>query len=174
MRNVDAVRAGSDPQPARQGQTRIVEASSGQVWGVLSDGWLYATWVVGASRIRRVDADWPAPGSRIHHSVGLWPVLIDDHTQVCAETPGRELVLKARAWPVGEARVRLTIDELDDQRTRVSMIEDATAGPGRLIPRPARQLLIRPRNRESLRRLALLAQGRSAGSTADGVGRSRG
>ncbi len=29
---------------------------------MLSDGWLYASWVVGASRVRDVDPRWPSPG----------------------------------------------------------------------------------------------------------------
>lgn len=143
-------------------ETRTVDASADHVWSVLSDGWLYANWVVGASRVREVDDHWPAAGAKIHHSVGLWPMLLDDHTEVSAATPGREIVLKARAWPMGEARVQLTIDALDGGRTRIGIVEDATAGPGRLIPRPLRQLLILPRNRESLLRLALLAEGRTA------------
>ncbi len=166
MSNVFAITAavGSTGQPSPPAETRVVEASAEQVWAVLADGWLYATWVVGASRIRMVDAHWPAAGSKIHHSVGLWPALIDDHTEVSTARPGQELVLKARAWPVGEARVRVTIDGLDEHRCRVSMIEDATAGPGRLIPRPLRQLAILPRNKESLLRLALLAERRSPSS----------
>jgi hypothetical protein len=40
------------------------------------------------------------------------------------------------------------------------MVEDITAGPGRIVPRPARQLLIIPRNTETLRRLGLIAEGR--------------
>jgi hypothetical protein len=50
--------------------TRLVDASSEDVMAVLIDGWTYAEWVVGASRIRDVDKDFPAPGARIHHSVG--------------------------------------------------------------------------------------------------------
>ncbi|MFL6157733.1 MAG: SRPBCC family protein, partial [Marmoricola sp.] len=58
-------------------------SSPGQgVWDVLSDGWLYPSWVVGAARMRDVDASWPAVGSRLHHSVGNWPLLLDDSTEV--------------------------------------------------------------------------------------------
>lgn len=53
--------------------TTVINASTDDVWSVLSDGWLYPLWVVGASRMRDVDEDWPAVGSRIHHSVGVWP-----------------------------------------------------------------------------------------------------
>ena len=140
--------------------SRIVKAPPDAVWSVLADGWLYATWVVGASRIREVDLGWPRVGSRIHHSVGLWPALIDDTSHVLACREGTELVLKARAWPAGEAQVRITLTAERADHTSVSMVEDATGGPGRLIPRPLRQALIGPRNVETLRRLALLAEGR--------------
>ena len=42
----------------------------------------YSGWVVGNSRIRAVSSDWPAPGTRILHSIGAWPALIDDETVV--------------------------------------------------------------------------------------------
>lgn len=134
-----------------------ITASPAQVWSVLADGWSYAGWVVGASRIRRVDGPWPAVGSRVHHSVGSWPLLLDDETEVLECDPSRRLVLQARGRPFGEARVRLELEPKGDGCT-VSILEDATDGPGRLIPKPLRQLAIVPRNRESLRRLAYLAK----------------
>jgi hypothetical protein len=72
----------------------------------------------------------------------------------------RELLLKARGWPAGEAQVQLTLTPERADHTAVSILEDATAGPGKAVPAPARQLAIGPRNVETLRRLALLAQGR--------------
>jgi len=83
--------------------TRRINAPTEVVWSVLADGWMYATWAVGASRIRTVEPDWPTPGSRLHHSTGTWPVLINDQTEVVAADPGRELLLRARSWPAGEA-----------------------------------------------------------------------
>jgi uncharacterized protein YndB with AHSA1/START domain len=140
--------------------TRRVHAPTEAVWAVLADGWMYATWVVGASRIRRVDRQWPQPGSRIHHSFGVWPALIDDHTEVLACNPGRELRLNARGWPVVEARVRIYLTPASTPNSSIiRLTEDVTGGPGRLIPRPARQRLITPRNTEALRRLALIAEG---------------
>ena len=140
--------------------SRTVAAPAEVVWSVLADGWLYATWVVGASRIRDVERDWPAQGSNIHHSVGLWPLLIDDSTEVLRSVPNRELVLKARGWPIGEAHIAITLTPERAEHTTVSITEDATAGPGRIIPVQVRQLAIGPRNVETLRRLALIAEGR--------------
>lgn len=139
---------------------RVVDVPAGAVWDVLADGWLYANWVVGASRIRNVTPDWPQAGSRIHHSVGAWPALIDDSTSVLSMASGRELVLQARAWPAGEAVVRINLEPQGDGQTVISMAEDVVGGPGRIVPQPVRQLLIVPRNREALTRLSLLAAGR--------------
>jgi hypothetical protein len=140
--------------------TQRVHAPGPVVWSVLADGWQYATWVVGASRIREVEPEWPRPGSRLHHSFGVWPVLIDDHTEVLTSEPGRALLLKARGWPAGEAQVRIKITESGPDVSIVSIAEDAIAGPGRLLTRPVRQSLIGQRNIETLRRLALITEGR--------------
>lgn len=132
------------------------------VWDVLADGWLYGLWVVGASRIRDVDRSWPSPDSRIHHSVGFWPLLIDDTTSVLGSDPARSIRLRARAWPGGEAEVVITIEPVGSG-CRVTITEDAVSGPGRLVPAPVRVALLHPRNNESLRRLSHLAEGRRSG-----------
>ncbi|MGW0249755.1 SRPBCC family protein [Nocardia goodfellowii] len=139
----------------------VVNAPVKQVFDVLADGWLYANWVVGASHIRDVDSDWPQVGSRIHHSVGPWPLTIDDTTEVVAVDPPRLLELKARAWPAGTASIRLELT--GDEATEIRMTEEVSGGPGRLLPSPLQGLLLTPRNTESLSRLADLAVGRSRG-----------
>jgi hypothetical protein len=146
--------------PVRPRATRSVAAPAEAVWAVLADGWQYATWVVGASRVRAVDEAWPKPPARLHHSVGVWPALLSDSTVSEAADPPFRLVLTARGWPLGEARVEIRIVPDGDDACTVTMTEDATRGPGRLVPMPARQALILPRNREALRRLALIAEGR--------------
>ena len=138
---------------------RQVTVPPEQVWEVLADGWMYPLWVVGAARMREVDDTWPAPGSKLHHSVGLWPALIDDETVVRACEPGRMLRLRARGWPAGEADVVITLTP-QDGGTLVEIEEDAVKGPGRLMPKPVRAPLIAWRNVESLRRLAHVAERR--------------
>lgn len=139
---------------------RVVQASAEQVWAVLSDGWLYPLWVVGASRMRDVDDAWPEVGSRLHHSVGAWPALIDDYTEVLECRPLRMLRLRARAWPTGEAGVTLHLTP-DGERTQIVMEEDAVSGPARLMPKPLRDPMLAWRNVESLRRLAYLCERRA-------------
>lgn len=140
--------------------SRDVKAPSEAVWAVLADGWSYPTWVVGASRVRRVDEGWPAEGTRIHHSVGLWPAVVDDTTSALESHEPTRLVLEARAWPAGEARVVIEIVPRGSDACTVTIEEDAASGPGALIPKPLRQMAIGPRNVEALKRLAFLAEGR--------------
>lgn len=127
---------------------------------MLADGWLYPVWVVGAARIRGVDRSWPAVGSQLQHSAGLWPLLLDDNTEVVEAEPPRRLVLRARGWPAGEAQVTIELVP-EGGSTRVDIHEDAVRGPGTLVPRPLRSAAITLRNRETLRRLALLVEGRA-------------
>jgi Polyketide cyclase / dehydrase and lipid transport len=138
---------------------RRFNCSPEQVFAVLHDGWTYPVWVVGASRIRDVDHSWPAPGTKLHHSFGVWPLVIDDNTEVLEIQPGQRLVLEARGWPVGKARVDITV-KADGHGSLVSIDEDVTAGPAKLVPEPIRVAGIDVRNRETLRRLAYLAEGR--------------
>ncbi|HEX4101963.1 MAG TPA: SRPBCC family protein [Pseudonocardiaceae bacterium] len=137
-----------------------VATSADRVFAVLADGWLYPLWVVGASHMRDVDPGWPAEGTRIHHSVGPWPLTVQDVTRVVAVEPGRILELDARVWPTGAARVRLTLTPGSGNQTRVTMGEVFDRGPARLIPTTFQAALMRPRNIESLRRLADIAEHR--------------
>jgi uncharacterized protein YndB with AHSA1/START domain len=138
---------------------RTINAPPGYVWAVLADGWLYPSWVVGASRMRDVESSWPAPGSKLHHSVGMWPFLLDDRTEVLDSEPQKQLRLRAHGWPAGAAEVLIEL-EPSGTGTEVTIREDAVAGPAKLVPGPLRQAAVVPRNREALRRLAFLAEGR--------------
>ena len=147
-------------------EQRVVAARPEDVWAVLADGWLYPVFVVGAARMRAVDDTWPAPGARLHHSVGTWPLVLDDTTSVTACEPGRRLELTARGWPAGRARV--TVDLAPHPGgTRVTMTEDASAGPGLVVPGPVRRALVDRRNTETLQRLAWLAEGRAMAQRRD-------
>lgn len=140
--------------------TRAARCTPDAVLRVLADGWSYSTWVVGTARIRAVDPVWPEPGTRILHSVGLWPALLDDETVVRAWDPERSIDLQARGWPAGEARVLIEVEPAGDG-CRIRVTEDANKGPGTLVPRPLRSAVIGPRNVETLRRLALIAERRT-------------
>lgn len=142
---------------------RHMDASAERVFDVLADGWLYAVWVVGASRIREVDSDWPAVGSRIQHSVGAWPLLINDETEVLTSQRPHTLVLAIKARPIGLARVTLTITsdgDGDGDGATVTMTEVPTHGPGRWVHNPANDAVLKWRNVETLNRLASIAENR--------------
>ena len=126
------------------------------VFALLSDAWRYAEWVVGAKRIRGVDATWPQPGSRFHHRVGFGPFTIEDSTVVEAYNPPNRLVLRARARPAGVARVTITLVPTRDGGTDVEMEEHPIGGPARWIHNPLLDALIAVRNRKSLARLCRL------------------
>ena len=88
---------------------RVLRCTPDDVFRVLADGWLYPCWVVGASRMRDVEEAWPQAGSRLHHSFGAWPALIDDVTVVEVYDPPRRMVVRAKGWPIGEARVTIDV-----------------------------------------------------------------
>ena len=127
---------------------------------MLSDGWLYALWVVGAARMREVDDGWPAVGTRLHHSVGTWPLLIDDTTEVLEVQPNERILLLARGWPSGQAHVEITLRPRGTD-TVVTIVEQATSGPGALIPKAVQDPQLHVRNIEALRRLAFVVEGRT-------------
>ena len=144
--------------------SRPVRATPEQVWSVLADGWLYPLFVVGAARMRDVDEDWPAVGARLHHSVGSWPLMLDDTTEVLEVEEGKRILLLARAWPAGHAHVEISLEpsagSAGDQ-TVVTIVENATAGPGALIPKVLQDPQLHVRNIETLRRLAFVVEGRT-------------
>ena len=143
--------------------SRSMHATPDEVVAVLADGWSYPLWVVGATHMRAVDPEWPAVGSRIHHSVGAWPLMVEDYTEVLAIEHGRHLELPARAGPSGEAHLELEL-EPDLGGTTVTMRENAMSGPGLLVPGLLQDLGLYPRNVETLQRLSALAARRGAGA----------
>jgi len=127
------------------------------VWAVLSDGWQYAGWVVGAKAIRDVDEGFPAPGTKLHHRFGVGRFTIDDSTVVEEAEPERRLVLRARARPAGAARVIVELKPTDDGGTEISMHEYPTSGLAKAIDNPLLRAAVSGRNLEALRRLKNLA-----------------
>jgi hypothetical protein len=141
---------------------RLFHCAPESVFAVLADGWTYPAWVVGASRMRDVDETWPEPGSRLAHSVGLWPGVLDGTTSVVEWEPPRRAVLTARGWPAGEARVIIEVRE-HVAGCVVRITEYPVRGPGTLVPRLLAEPAIQVRNRETLLRLAFVAESRGGG-----------
>ena len=135
------------------------------VFAVLADGERYADWVVGAKKIRSVDAHWPTPGAEFRHKVGFGPIEIKDRSTVQAVEPGRSITLKVRARPAGVARVHIELEPAADGGTEIHMDEVPIEGIAKTIDNPAQRLLLKGRNLEALRRLANIAETEEARTT---------
>jgi uncharacterized protein YndB with AHSA1/START domain len=126
------------------------------IWEVLADAGEYGYWVVGSKVIRDAEPDWPAPGSKFHHTIGVGPFKVSDHTVALeAERPHR-IVLRAKGRPVGTAKVTLTMTPRDGG-TIVRMTENPDGVYRPLTLNPLLHLLTLARNSESLMRLEELA-----------------
>jgi Polyketide cyclase / dehydrase and lipid transport len=136
---------------------RVIPATPERIFTVLADGWTYSDWVVGAAHIRDVDWRWPDPGTRLHHKSGIWPVLLNDKTEVVVSDRPRELVLRAHLWPWGEFTIIVTLEPLGEDRTKVRLQEDFAAGPLHWFRNKANDLTLHYRNKEALLRLSDLA-----------------
>jgi len=135
---------------------RFIPAPPEAVWRVLADPESYGHWVVGSKCIRDADPSWPAPGSRFHHTVGVGPLTIDDHTESLAHDPPRRLELRAYARPLGVAKVILELEPRDGG-TEIRITENPTGVQAPLALFPPLQLLTKVRNAESLARIERLA-----------------
>ncbi|HWH32142.1 MAG TPA: SRPBCC domain-containing protein [Egibacteraceae bacterium] len=151
----------------------VIAAPVEQVWAALMDPWLYTQWVVGNKRVRGVDGDWPRPGSRFHHTVGLGPLATRDFTRLVTAQEHRRVELDAHAWPVGTARVVLELEPVDGG-TRVVMHEEPTRGPAKWMETRLLHGFTHGRNVESLRRLRRMVEhrARSDGDAGAPEGRS--
>ena len=131
------------------------------VWDALADAKGYGYWVVGSKVIRDADATWPAAGSKIHHTVGLGPLELDDETESLEAVEPHRLQLRAKGRPLGVAKVTLELTAKDGG-TVVRMVEnpDGIYRPLALVP--PLQVFSALRNAESLMRLEELALRRVA------------
>lgn len=161
--NTDSVRLRAvHAQEAGPTVSLDVQASAEVVWSVLADGWTYGGWVFGTANVIDVDSRWPAPYSTLRFSFGIWPLLLKDVTRVERSVRNRELVLTARAWPAGASHIHLSLEPRTRTACVVWVTEDVISGPARLVPAFLRHVLLAPKNREMLHRLALIAEGRAS------------
>ena len=139
--------------------SRVVEAVPDAIFAVLADPLTYPDWLVGAQRIRDVDADFPTPGAGFAHSVGLAPGLtIDDTSAVTAVDAPHRLSLRVRVGLV-EGAVDLLI-ALTPGGSEVRFRERPVGLPA--VATPLLRFAIHRRNVESLRQLAELVEARTS------------
>jgi len=130
------------------------------VFAVLADPRTYPDWLIGANRIRALDDDWPRPGSRFHHTVGMWPVHINDHSELEAFDPPRSMRLSVRATALVRATVTISVRG-DESSSIVCIAEEPRAGLVGEVVRPALDPVTHLRNHASLRRLARVVRERA-------------
>jgi uncharacterized protein YndB with AHSA1/START domain len=140
---------------------RFMAVSPDAVWDALADPATYADWVVGSKRIRAADPAWPAPGTRFHHTVGVGPLSVDDHTESLQADPPSLLRMRAKARPFGTAKVTFELQP-SHGGTVVKMTENPDGLTAVLNLNPLVHVLTMVRNAESLRRLELIAERRAA------------
>lgn len=131
------------------------------VWEVLADPRGYGYWVVGSKVIRDADPAWPAPGARFHHTIGVGPLNVSDHTESLEAQPPRLLRMRTKGRPLGAARVTMQMTPKDGG-TLVRMTEDPDGPTAILALNPLVHVLTKARNAESLMRLEELALRRAA------------
>ena len=134
---------------------REIAAPRESVFDLLAEPRTYPDWLVGAQRIRGVDAEFPAQGAEFDHSVGpTSATTVDDSTEVLALDRPHRLTLLARAGFL-HAEVDMLLEQVPDG-CAVRFRERPTGWAMALTP------LLRPilaaRNVESLRRLASLVE----------------
>jgi uncharacterized protein YndB with AHSA1/START domain len=140
--------------------TRYMPVVPESIWEVLADPASYGYWVVGSKVIRDADPGFPAPGTKFHHTVGLGPLTVRDHTEVLEAERPRLMRLRAKARPLGTATVTLELTP-QDGGTRVRMSENPDGPFAILALNPALHVFTKARNAESLMRLEELALRRS-------------
>lgn len=133
-------------------------APAGIVFTVLTDPRTYPQWLIGAADIRRVDPDWPSPGSRFHHRVGLGPFTVADSTEVLGIEQDRLLRLAVRARPFVSAVATFRLVGEEDRCVLTLQEEPSHRVVGNLV-RPVLDPLTHLRNQRSLRHLVALVEG---------------
>ena len=130
----------------------LIRAEPDAVFDVLEDAYAYPRWVVGARRIRAVDPEWPAVGSRFHHAIGNAAGELHDLSKVLENHRPRSLVLEVRFRPTGVARVEIRV-AATEPGSLVIIDETPTEGPAALLPKFVTGPLLMIRNAISLQRL---------------------
>ncbi|HLI01476.1 MAG TPA: SRPBCC family protein [Acidimicrobiales bacterium] len=140
----------------------VLDSPPERVWSLLEDPGILSVVIPGAHRIRRFDAHWPDVGTRVHHTIGVPPLLLRDSTVVLSAEAPRRLRLLGQARPFGTVEVEMRLTP-HTGGTEFRVEEWAASGPISARPlRPATDLLLAARNKELCRRLSRLIRRRNA------------
>jgi uncharacterized protein YndB with AHSA1/START domain len=135
---------------------RFMPVPPAAVWDSLADPGDYGYWVVGSKLIRDADPHWPAPGAKFHHTVGVGPLKVSDHTEALDAEPPRLLRMRVKGRPLGTAIVTMEMTPRDGG-TVVRMTENPDGLTSLLALNPLVHVATKARNAESLARLEELA-----------------
>ena len=138
---------------------REIAAPPSDVFAVLADPEAYPDWLIGAANIRSYDDNWPSPGAKFHHTVGVRPFVLMDSTEVIDVEPDESLVLHVRARPLVSAVVTFRLIGKGD-RCVISMEEEPTVRTIGNLVRPILDPATHVRNHRSLGRLEKLVLAR--------------
>lgn len=141
---------------------RSFDAAPHDVFSVIADPGTYPDWLLGASTIRRIDGNFPSPGARFHHAVGIRPFVLLDHSEVLDVEPDRSLTMHVKGRPLITARVtfRIVGDADDPERSVLSVEEEPMIRSIGNVVRPALDPMTHFRNHRSLRRMEPLVMER--------------
>jgi uncharacterized protein YndB with AHSA1/START domain len=134
---------------------REFHRSPSELFAVIADPATYPDWLVGTSKIRDIEHNFPSPGATFRHTVGMRPFAVPDLTVVRDVEPDRSLTLSVRARPLFSAEVIFRIVG-DDERSVVTIEEEPTLRLLGNVLRPLVDPVIHHRNHRSLRRLEAL------------------
>lgn len=149
---------------------RFMPVPAEAVWDVLAEPCSYGYWVVGSKVVRDAEPEWPATGAKFHHTIGIGPMKIADHTEVVQADRPWLLELRAKARPSGTAKVTLRMTP-HPGGTTVKMTEDPDSLFALLSLNPLTHLFTVARNAEALMRLEELAllEAERGGHAQDGL-----
>jgi hypothetical protein len=137
--------------------SREIATSAHRLFEVLIDPWTYPSWLAGAANMRDVDDDWPRPGSKFHHTVGIGPFVIPDSSVMLGFETDRMLRLAVRARPLVSAVVVFSLLG-DGDRCVVSFEEEPRIRMIGNLVRPVLDPITHVRNHHSLKRLAAFVE----------------
>jgi uncharacterized protein YndB with AHSA1/START domain len=135
-----------------------IDAPPERVFSVLADWRSYGYWVIGSQEIRGADDGFPAAGTRFHHTVGVGPLHIKDHSEVVEVDQPHRLTLRAKVRPLMTAIVDVVLESDGSGGTNVTMREDPGDPLSAFLFQPLTHLLVRGRNTRSLDRLKELVE----------------
>ncbi|MGW0120327.1 SRPBCC family protein [Streptomyces sp. NPDC003327] len=136
---------------------QLIRKPPAAVWSVLSDGALYARWVVGTDESWNRDGQWPAEGSEIGYALRFGPLEYQGRTVSRIYEPGRRLELESMAGRSGSARIAITVEAWGED-TLVIVDEHPLAGPAGRWHNAVLDVALQLRHRAMLARLAELVE----------------